>query len=429
MKAKRKVSVARLTSLAGLAAVIIVLSVSLFKARSGDVAVTVQMIEPMRLEQTVQMVGRLRLREQVDLSARVASEIETIFVDVAQKVKAGDLLVQLKKENQLAELHRAEYSAKEAHVAHELAEVKLERINASAQRLRDLNTKHLISREDAENAERDLRSATLECDRAKLVVEQANALLERAKEDLRSTEIRAPFSGTVLAIWGKVGQVTLPSSINVPASRILTLGGADGMELMGKVTEYEVTRLRIGQAARARFNALSSQVVPAHIVGLSRIGVSDNDFDSTRYEVAAAVDIPPDLNVRPGMTATVTVTISEREAALAVYRQAVFDDSALPSAAVDKSGSDAVQSVAERPGTVWAVVDSKARRKNIKVSFQNDLLVNAVDGLHPGDRIIVAPNSVLRMLRDGTRVRIERQVDAASQDANGKSLEIAARLH
>lgn len=425
---KRKISVARLTSLAGLGAVTITVGFSIFSARSGYVGVTVQTVEPMRLEQTVQIVGRLRLREQVDLSARVASEIGTIFVNVGQTVETGELLVQLKRENQLAELHRAEFSSKEANVAHELAAVKLERVAASAKRLRGLNKERLISAEDAENAERDLRSATLECDRAKLVVEQANALLERAKEDLRSTEIRAPFSGTVLAIWGKVGQVTLPSSINVPASRILTLGGAGGMELVGKVTEYEVTRLRVGQSARARFHALSSEVVQAHIAELSRIGISDNDFDSTRYEVAASVVIPPDLNIRPGMTATVTVTISEREAALAIYRQAVFGDGAHEVIALNKIGLDAAAPLAERPGKVWVVVNSRARRKDIKASLQNDILVNAVEGLHPGDQVIVAPNPVFRMLREGTRVKIERQVDAASQDANGKLLEIAAHL-
>src|SRR5262249_22074241 len=196
------------------------------------------------------------------------------LVDYGDRVKAGQVLVELDKEQLQANVREARAFLQAAEAAAEAAQATYERnlveaegpdvpfLKMGMERAVDLHKDGLIAKsvlEDAEKAyqmglnkqmaaQRNTSVARAELSRAKAQVAQAKAALERAQEDLRNSTITSPIDGLVLSRDVNVGDAV--SSILVLGSQatlVMTLGDVSDVYVLGKVDEADIGKVYWGQ--------------------------------------------------------------------------------------------------------------------------------------------------------------------------------------
>jgi multidrug efflux pump subunit AcrA (membrane-fusion protein) len=209
---------------------------------------------------------------------------------------------------------------------------------------------------------------------------QAQASLTSAQLTLSQTVLRAPVAGTVAAVSGVAGQMmsaggvsqaaaaSSSSSGSSSAAPFVTLIGVTSMEATAAFAESDAAKLKVGQASTVTIPALSNKELPAHVVGVDEVGSSSSSV--VQYTVTVALD-RNDSELKPGMTANVSIVTAERDNVLTV-----------PSSAITGSGSNASVKVVDAKGnqTVTPVV----------AGLVGDSTTEVVSGLKAGQTIVTS---------------------------------------
>jgi RND family efflux transporter MFP subunit len=219
-----------------------------------------------------------------------------------------------------------------------------------------------------------------EVDRRRSLFESAEARMAQARKNLQDTTLRAPFDGVVAAV-----QADNHTQVRARQT-IMTIETADVLEVAIDLPERVVARVREVALDRpvgeVQFAVLPERRFP---VTLGEIATSADPATQT-FRVTLALERPQDVNLLPGMTAT-----------LYARPDAVADATLrIPVAAVLRSDSG--------PAAVWVVDPADNRIERRQVILQEDGSGTALveDGLRPGERIVGAGAA---QLQDGTVVR------------------------
>jgi HlyD family secretion protein len=327
-----------------------------------------------RLVVTVSATGNLQPTNQVDVGSELSGTVETVLVDVNDRVKKGQLLARIKPDifeakvnqaradlenaqsavlNQTANLARtrADVDSARAGVASaraqvEKAEVQLLDARRDLDRKLELFGKELISRSERETAqathdaaaaqrqtaqaqERALASQVQMAEAqvgvaealvksAQAVVKQKTAALDQLLVDLDHTLIRSPIDGVVLARTVEPGQ-TVAAALQAPV--LFTLAeNLSQMELQVDVDEADVGQVREGQRATFTVDAYPGRAYPGRV---RRVDFGSQTKEGVvSYQTVLTVT-NDDLSLRPGMTGTAEITTATRENALLVPNAAL----------------------------------------------------------------------------------------------------------
>lgn len=277
---------------------------------------------------TVGATGVLQPTNQVDVGSELSGIVESVAVDFNDEVEVGQVLARLdtsKFEAQVLQ-SRAALEAAKARVLQAQATVKearsqLERL----QRVRKLSGNKVPSQQDLDAAEAALDRAVADEASAKASVSQAAATLSFNETDLEKTVIRSPVNGIVLTRSVEPGQ-TVAASLQAPV--LFTLAeDLTQMELKVDVDEADVGRVRAGQPASFTVDAYPNRDFEARITQV-RYGATTVNGVVT-YETVLSVD-NSDLSLRPGMTATASITVTRIDDALLVPNAALRFQPPLP---------------------------------------------------------------------------------------------------
>lgn len=230
-------------------------------------------------------VGTLEADLQVEIAAEIDGVVRTLPLPEGGAVRAGALLATLDDVQLAAEAQRAEALRDQG--------------RATWERVRTVV-------EQGAGAPQDLDDAT-----AALKVAEANLDLARAR--LGKTRITAPFAGSV-------GLRRVSPGAFVRAGTALTdLSRLDRLRLTFSVPERLLGRLKAGDPVRIETTAHPGEVIEGAVT------VIEPQLDGqTRATRVVATVANPDLRLRPGMSATVTLVLDERAEALTVPDEAVF---------------------------------------------------------------------------------------------------------
>lgn len=206
------------------------------------------------IEDLVTATGTLEPRDKVDVGAQVSGQIEKIFVEVGDTVKAGDLLAKIDATTAVArvEANRASLRAQESNLRDRYN--SLEKAERDYQRMKNLYEADAATREQFLNAETTLESARHAIKTLEAQIEQQKASMRVEEANLQYTEIKAPIDGTVVSIAAKQGQ-TINATQQAPT--ILTIANLDTMTVRAEVSEADVAKLYNGMSAY--FTTLGSQ--------------------------------------------------------------------------------------------------------------------------------------------------------------------------
>lgn len=280
-----------------------------------------QPVQMGNLEVTVTASGNLEATKQVEVGSELSCTITRMTADYNDTVSVNQPLAYLDDAKykaavmkSRAELASAEANHKEALATRNANEKTLNRYRIT----RDLTNGKLPSLESLETAEADLERAVAAADAAAAAVDVAKASLNANLTDLKKTVIYAPINGIVLSRDVEPGQ-TVAASLEAPV--LYTLAeDLRHMELQVDVDEADVGQVCEGQTATFSVDAYPEKTFAARITQV-RYGAENTDGVVT-YKTVMSVE-NPDLLLRPGMTATATITVFSIENAMLVHNAAL----------------------------------------------------------------------------------------------------------
>ncbi|MBX3637732.1 MAG: efflux RND transporter periplasmic adaptor subunit [Rubrivivax sp.] len=270
---------------------------------------------------TVTASGTLQPTTQVAIGSELSGTVARVFVDVNDRVKKGQVLVALddaRLRDQVAG-SRAALAAAEAALAQSRASATEARDNLA--RLQDVHRRsggQVPSASELAAAEAAAARAEANVANAQAGVAQARATLSSNETNLAKATIRSPIDGVVLSRAVEPGNAVAAS---LQAVTLFTLAeDLAKMKLQVNVDEADVGQVREGQRASFTVSAYPTRRYPARIV---RVGFGPTTKDNVVTYLAELSVNNDDLSLRPGMTATATITTVERTDVLLVPNAAL----------------------------------------------------------------------------------------------------------
>ncbi len=294
--------------------------------------------------------------QQADLMAKEAGYLERIEVDRGDHVRAGQLVAVIRQPE-------LEHQLQQASANYDLAKVTFERYA-------ELYDKQLIARQDLDDA--------------RTKYEIAKRALDLQRTYLAYANIFAPFDGFVTKRYVDPGAL-IPQATGFVSTvnTIVTVMDLSQVKVLVNVPERDITSVHVGDEVSLTLDAYPDQTFHGKV---SKFAPA---LDPSSRTLQVEIDIPnPDLALKPGMFARVTLVLENHRQALAVPSEALL---------VNELGAFVYTAASPQDGA--AVV----RRVSVRTGIEDGGQVEILVGLGPQDQIVSAGKE---QLRDGSRVRI-----------------------
>ena len=267
---------------------------------------------------TVGATGALEAVTTVQVGSQVSGIIQELLVDFNSIVREGDVIMRLDPslfETQLAQaranLARAEAEVERLRVSVEDAETQLVRAEGLAARA-------LISDTELDAARVAVRSAEAQLKSAEAQVTQAQASLNQNEVNLEHTVIRAPIDGIVTSRLVDVGQ-TVAASFQAPELFVIA-ADLTKMRVIANIDESDIGRIRPDQRVTFTVDAYPAEEFEGSVTQIRLEPIVTQNV----VTYATVIDAPnPELKLKPGMTATITLEIARRENVLRIPNAAL----------------------------------------------------------------------------------------------------------
>lgn len=301
-----------------LAAVVAVLLVRAYSAKSGTIQYKTAPVEKGSLTVLVTATGSLQPTDEIDVGSELSGVVAELYVDNNDPVKAGEVLAKLDTTRLQAQAQQSRASVDTAKARVQDAEATLAESRLALERARSLYDSQLVPKSNLDSASAVFDRAQAGVASAEAQERQAEASLNTIETDLTKAVIRSPVEGVVLSRNVERGQ-TVAASFQAP---VLFKIAQDlrRMELHVDVDEADVSRVQKGQHAKFSVDAYPERTFPATIREVSF--ASKTVEGVVTYEAILDVD-NEELLLRPGMTATADVTVETIENALLVPNAAL----------------------------------------------------------------------------------------------------------
>jgi HlyD family secretion protein len=364
--------------------------------KQSDEQVYVETAVRQALTQSIKSSGQIQPRIRVNISAHVIGKIEKLYAVEGAAIAAGAPFLELEREAFLAERDNARAQLAMAKTDLDQARVSAADEKVQLARAEELQTQGISSVEALEMVRRRHTTADLEVHKAREAVTQAQALLDKAEDDLRKTTIYAPLSGRVIALNAEVGEVVVSGTMNNEASVIGTI--ADLSEILAEidVDETEVVHLARNQKVVLKVDAIAGREYAGRVVEIGSSGYAKASQPDVTFFKAKVLFDAPDEKLRPGMSARAEIQVATHAKALVVPIQAV----------VERTPKTASGSAPAKKAVVFVVTAGKAKSVPVETGISDATEVEITSGLAGGEHVITGPYRVLRKLEDGDAVKV-----------------------
>ncbi len=273
----------------------------------GDVAAEVPVLNSAEATRgavvsTVEATGRLEAVTTVQVGSQVSGSIMTLHADFNSTVRQGQIIAELDPSLFETQVEQAEATVVRLEAEVERSQIQAADAQVKLRRSRELFEKQLIPENDLETAESNARIADAGVTAAEAQVEQARASLNQTQVNLSHTIIRAPIDGVVIARNVDIGQ-TVAASMSAPTLYVLARDLAQ-MRVNASIDESDIGGIQSGQPVRFRVDAYPDEIFTG-VVSQVRL---EPEIQQNVVSYVTIIDVSnPDLKLKPGMTAAVTV--------------------------------------------------------------------------------------------------------------------------
>jgi HlyD family secretion protein len=244
-----------------------------------------------------------------------------------------------------------------------------------------LSAKQLLAASELETADVAVRSATAQVKSAEAALTQARASLSQAQVNLDQTVILSPIDGIVMSRNVDVGQ-TVAASMQAPTLFVLA-ADLTRMRVSASLDESDVGRVAAGQPVSFRVDAYPSDTFTGTVTQVRLQAVVTQNV----VTYVTVVDcLNPDLKLKPGMTASVTIEVARRTDALRVAAAALrFKPSSDAALALGRSWSQGQpatgpMSPAGRSSTLWMSAGGRIVPATVETGLSDGTMTEIVTG-------------------------------------------------
>jgi HlyD family secretion protein len=337
----------------------------------------------------ISATGTLEAVDTVQVGTQVSGAIQSLGADFNSIVRKGQVLARLDPSLIQAEIERARANLLGAEADVERLRVLLDDAETKLNRAKELAARQLISASDLDAAELARRTNEAQVKAAAAQVTQARAALSQSQVNLQKTVIVSPIDGIVISRSVDVGQ-TVAASLQAPTLYTIAADLSE-MQLKASIDESDLGSIKEGQAATFTVDAYPNDLFLGKVQQVRLNPV----IASNVVTYAAIISAPnAELKLKPGMTATVSVEVTRREGVLRVPSAALrFKPTSSMLAALGQArpgqgpkptgtpvattGKVAAPSARE---TVWVYADEQLQPVQVTVGATDGSFTEVVDG-------------------------------------------------
>lgn len=353
-----------------------------FKSTSQTFAFETARIGKGVISNTVTATGTLEAITTVELGTQVSGVIDKIFVDFNSEVKKGQLLAKIDETPLLAQLEQSKATVDQAE-----AEVKYQQANYD--RYRVLAEKKLIAQSDFDLVVYNLNKAIASRNNAKSVY-------DKNRINLSYASIYSPIDGVILDRAVDEGQ-TVAASFNTPT--LFTIANdLTQMRVEAKVDEADIGQISLNQRVEFTVDAYPELKFAGSVTEIRMQPVVTSNVVTYTVIIQAP---NPDKKLMPGMTASTTIFVNEKNDILVIPGKALrfTPDPETYASYVKSLPLDSAQKMDKKLGQgkpgegiafIWTKEGSIIKKHEVKTGENDGINYELVSGLKQGDEIILS---------------------------------------
>ena len=355
--------------------VILVSAFFLFRGNGSKPQYGTEKVSRGDIVMTVTSTGTVNPVTTVLVGTQVSGTIKEIYVDFNSPVRKGQLIARIDPSLFDAQVNQARANVFSARANLEKAEATLIDAKRTMDRNKELFSKNLVARSDLDTAETNYETARASVSAAKAQVMQTEAALRVAETNLHYTKIVSPVDGIVVSRNVDVGQ-TVAASFQTPTLFSIAQD-LTKMQIDANVDESDIGNITVGQEVEFIVDAYPDMTFKGRVWQVRNAPITVQNV--VTYDVVIQVD-NPELKLKPGMTANVSIIVSVKKDVLK-----------MPNAALRFKPSEKGAQTAEKKGPgVWISEKGQLRRISISTGISDGSYTEVVSGdLREGQEIIV----------------------------------------
>lgn len=371
--------------LIGIAIVIVLGIVVFFALRKKDNGLNfrTEKISKGDIVETVTASGNVNAVTTVLVGTQVSGTIKTIYADFNSPVKNGQLIAQIDPTTFEAQVEQARANLLSAKANLEKAEASFIDAKRTLERNRALFSKDLIARSEVDTAETNYETSKAQINASKAQVAQAEASLKVADTNLRYTRIISPVNGIVVSRNVDVGQ-TVAASFQTPT--LFTIAqDLTKMQIDTNVAEADIGKVKQGQDVEFTVDAYPSITFKGKVSQVRNAPI--NVQNVITYDAVILVS-NPELKLKPGMTANVSIIISAKKDVLRIPN-AVLRFS-MPDKDKDKNKKAQQKWPGQKGAGVWIIENGKPKRIPVSTGVSDGSYTELISGeIKEGQEVVV----------------------------------------
>lgn len=370
---KKKLIIARILLLFTIASVTFVL----MRGGNKGVKYRTDKVSTGNIRATVTATGKVNAVTTVIVGAQTSGMIKALYVDFNSPVKKGQILAQIDPATFAAKVEQAKANLYLSQANLQKAEATLQDAKRTRDRNETLFARNLIARSDLDTARTNVETSDAQVSASKAQVDQARASLRLAETDLAYTTIRSPVDGMVISRTVDIGQ-TVAASFQTPTlfniAQDLTK-----MQVETSVDEADIGRAQVGQPVEFTVDAFPELVFQGTV---SEVRNSPTTVQNVvTYEVIVRVH-NPEMKLRPGMTANVSIIIASKQGVLRIPSAALRFRMPETAGKKDTSGGKRQQ--------VWILEQGKPVKVPVQAGISDGSYTEVAGGtLRSGQEVII----------------------------------------
>ena len=349
------------------------------------------------LAKSVVATGKVEPITKVEIKSKASGIVKKLLVDAGDRVKRGQVLAELDKEEIEAHVAQAKAQEEAAEASLRATEADMERAKVDAEgpdvptlkrayeRAQGMAKEGVVSVSALDDAQRayelavnkqNVAKAQLQVLHAKIGQAQAQVAQDRAnlkqlEEQYSYTTVESPIDGVVLSRDVEVGDAV--SSILVlgsSATLIMTLGDISEVYVKGKVDESDIGKVYLGQPARIKVESFKDKTFNGKVTKISPMGVEKDNV--TTFEVRVSINNPGG-ELKAAMTANAEIILEEHKNVLQIPEGSILYDK-------DKKASVEVPNPKGKEGKSKVAVN---------IGISNGAKTELLSGLNEGDQVVL----------------------------------------
>lgn len=302
------------------------------------------------IARSVVAIGHVEALSKVAVKSKANGIIQVLQVDVGDKVREGQILAELDKENPRAQFREAKAVldgeeanlklalAAQARAGIEVVNPELDFARRDFDRTQKLFEQKIASQQAVDDVEKTLEVASnrkkmleaavagaeAQVAQAHARIAAAKAALDRADENLGNATIRSPIAGLVLTRDTEVGDaVSSILNLGSAATLIMTLGDMSSVYVKGEVDEADVGKIHTNMPVRIKVESFAGESFKGVVTRIAPMGREKDNVRTFEVRVGIA---NPDGKLKINMSANAEIVLEEKTGALLIPEAAIVYD-------------------------------------------------------------------------------------------------------